>query len=401
MTGRFKYQRMFYIFYKEDSGYEGNKIPSGHLRIEVKEGRGTLKAVINNLREDSALDYRLYAIKSGQGELKYADMGHVSIKRGKGDITVEFEPHAVFDTGHSIDKFNVFAILVKKKKRNFVDEIICPLVAYKDIRKGWRDELRKVLVLNSKEEQTRSYGQLDKKGHKNNIEEINMVEKIKESDKSSHKSSEDKIEKNDVDEGIRTIHQQNDNIYLEHEIHTNKTQLNSKRDESIDLFEGYMGRGDSEFPADKEKNEKYILDDNSKPRKASMVGLANVFNYYFEKSNPFYNSRKDYKWWNVDNPMVLNDLLFKTGIKIPLVLHQRVCTGHLKYKHLILGIYSDNIRGMQYLVLGVPSLYQLDLNPFSVAGRWVQVCKHKTENNSFGYWITYIDPLTGMALKMQ
>jgi hypothetical protein len=42
MDNRFRYQRSFIIFDEEDSGFGTEQRPSGHIKIEIRDGKGKI-----------------------------------------------------------------------------------------------------------------------------------------------------------------------------------------------------------------------------------------------------------------------------------------------------------------------------------------------------------------------
>jgi hypothetical protein len=120
----------------------------------------------------------------------------------------------------------------------------------------------------------------------------------------------------------------------------------------------------------------------------------------FEPSDPFRSRRSDYSWWRVTNPVNLNNMLYQSGIRSPLMFNPAVMLAHYKYRHLIIGIFSHKSRNKQYVVCGVPGMYMVDRKPFGEMSRWVQVEGSKPRYGAFGYWLAYIDPEDGKMLSL-
>lgn len=126
--------------------------------------------------------------------------------------------------------------------------------------------------------------------------------------------------------------------------------------------------------------------------------LKELLEANFEKCDPFNSNRSDYKWWKVANPVNLNNLLYECNIRSPLLFNPNVMMSHYKYRHLIIGIFTDRQTKNEYLVCGVPGMHMVDKRPFDDLCRWVQFEGSKPLYGAFGYWLVYIDPKTGRLI---
>jgi len=124
------------------------------------------------------------------------------------------------------------------------------------------------------------------------------------------------------------------------------------------------------------------------------------FNRYFEKYSPFVSKRKDYEWWRVSSPVHLNNIMYQFGIKAPLLFNPAVMMSHFKYRHLIIGIYTDKAKRREFLVCGIPGVYNVDERPFGELCRWVQLEGTRPRYGAFGYWLVFIDPESGKLLAV-
>lgn len=122
---------------------------------------------------------------------------------------------------------------------------------------------------------------------------------------------------------------------------------------------------------------------------------------FFERSDPFNNRRRDYTWWKINSPVYLNNILYQCNIKSSLLFNQALMMAHFKYRHLIFGIYTDKMRRKQYIVCGIPGVYNVDEKPFGSLCRWVQMEGNTPRYGAFGYWLVYIDPRTGKLLNLR
>jgi hypothetical protein len=139
------FQRSFLIFSNEDGGFEAGQKPSGHVKIEVREGRGKLHAAVQNLRPGNGrFVYRLYLLDTGGGEIKAAYTGQLMPEPNKAELEWSFDPQNVGATGAAIGNFNMAAVLVEHEHSDY--SVVCPLAAYKGRKTEWRSGLRTALA---------------------------------------------------------------------------------------------------------------------------------------------------------------------------------------------------------------------------------------------------------------
>jgi len=127
--------------------------------------------------------------------------------------------------------------------------------------------------------------------------------------------------------------------------------------------------------------------------------LMREFDRYFQREDPFLSRRRDYRWWKVNSPVHLNNILYQNNVKSSILFNPAVMMAHFKYRHLIIGVYIDVMRRREYLVCGVPGVYSVDEKPFGDMCRWVQLEGSRPKYGAFGYWLIYMEPGTGKILS--
>jgi hypothetical protein len=106
-----EYKRFFIILQEDDKGYEmaAGKIPTGYVKIEIKNGRGKLTAYVQNVKSAENIHYRLLLIAPTKKAA--VDMGRLMVDgNGRGELNVEFEAENVLRSGMEISDFMVAAI---------------------------------------------------------------------------------------------------------------------------------------------------------------------------------------------------------------------------------------------------------------------------------------------------
>lgn len=139
--------RNFMIFGNEDSGFEAGQKPSGHVRLEVREGRGKLYAVVQNLRPGNGrFIYKLYLLRGAGDSVTAMTAGEFKAEPNKLELEWSFDPSNVGASGCRIEEYGGAVVLVEYADRP-VESIICPLAAYKDGKMEWRNGLKKYFLL--------------------------------------------------------------------------------------------------------------------------------------------------------------------------------------------------------------------------------------------------------------
>ncbi|MDP4093772.1 MAG: hypothetical protein Q8920_10470 [Bacillota bacterium] len=454
MDGKVRNQRIFLMLNREDSGFGIGQGPSGYLKIEVRDGKGKLSLLAQDLKNIDNMPYSLYLIESADKNISYANAGLLKLQKSKGELQWEFDPENVAGSGHTIEKFNVAAVLTgngnAKDKR-----IICPLAAYKGSKVEWREMLEKAFHKsrgNSErlqniirtERKSDTIPETVKKAEKkpeiasepnnsadvgknkySNIPDGMVGIAIRQTTKEEKEKSEEINTQFEVfaqiPEKIENIETRKENLNASDSAHIPEPDMYQKpadqinqpaeqtnrsnegciyRDNNACSFQqgtiGYVGYNPCIFC-----NIASVKNNSDKDGKAlsNAETLRNNLDKYFETCDPFGSRRKDYKWWRVNNPVYLNNVLYQSDIRTPLLFNPKVMMAHFKYKYLIAGIYTDRFRRKEYLVCGIPGTYNVDEKPFGDICRWVQLEGNRPKHGAFGYWLVYIDCANGSFIN--
>lgn len=126
-----RFSSIILLFNEEDKGFGRNNPPMGYLKLETREGKGSLSALVQNLKDsDEYTVCKLYFIKYREGEVAYACMGTIPLKNGRGGITRKFDAINVENTNLRIDEYNAAAIVLEREIGGRID-VKCPLAVYK------------------------------------------------------------------------------------------------------------------------------------------------------------------------------------------------------------------------------------------------------------------------------
>ena len=413
------------IFSQEDAGYGRGQEPTGYAKIEIKDGRGKLSVSVQDLKEEKGvLRYSVYVLRCDEKQVCPICVGNMPLQRSKGELVWGFDPVNVAKTGNRIEQFNIVAVIAQREA-SYNSSIICPLAAYKDKKIYWKDKVIGLLdepkVDNKvfkektlkKPEINDMQGELGSKikGFDNiNVFDSNKTNVEVEPQDYSNIDDEDKqeIENTPIESETNSNEDtaSNDGVTKAYSIDAKKN-INScaiNKGESCPQQIGTMGYNPCMncYVQKMNKNEAEMKRPSMqiKTIEEGMEQLKRYLDKNFEINDPFGSQRRDYKWWKVGNPVYLNNILFQCNIRTPLLFNPLVMMSHFKYRYLIIAIYSDRIRKREYIVCGVPGVYEIDERPFGDMCKWVQLEGGKPKYGAFGYWLVYIDPKTGKFLSL-
>lgn len=154
-----RFQRNFMIYVNEDGGFEEGGKPNGHVRLEIRNGKGRLDTVIHNLRDGKGrFRYVLYLIRQSGGRTDYARIGEIRHTAGRAELKCELDPLSLDGSVRPADEYDIAAVVVEYEDRpvghgdrpvgygdGSANSIICPLAAYRRKPAEWRSGFRKAL----------------------------------------------------------------------------------------------------------------------------------------------------------------------------------------------------------------------------------------------------------------
>ena len=412
MDNKNRYQRIFFIFSPEDKGFGNGQEPSGYVKIELSEGKGKLLASVQSLRELDRLLYKLYLIRTTGGIVVPVCVGPIQLLRNRAELKWDFNPENVANTGFQIKDFNVAAIMGESKDENS-SELVCPLAAYRESKVDWRISMDR--YMNSVRENVGKEVQ-DKQSEVSNseinTEEVELIEKdissrFENAIHSKYMPSQNapQIDSTYIGQTAQEEVQRTQEDSLDEP--ANETPVNSDG-RIIGMEEDTLSRGfcvshktqNAAGPCENCAMNNVHNTKGESPKEGDTQELRQYFDKYFEVYDPFRSKRKDYKWWKVGSPVQLNNIMYQCNIKTPLLFNPAVMMAHFKYRHLIVGIYTDQVQKREYVVCGVPGIHRVDDKPFGDLCRWVQVEGNRPRYGAFGYWLVYVDGKSGKLLNI-
>ncbi len=511
METKMAFQRNFLIFNTEDSGFGAGQKPSGHVRIEVRDGKGKLWSSVQNLAPgDGRLLYKLYLVKAGKEPATAVCAGILGLRQNKAELEWAFDPSNVYGSGYGISEFDVFAILAEYSDRDNT-RIVCPLAAYRNKGTEWRKKLDRLVYAQNKmppqklpgkeyiapytkpaEEyitpimtpatknnyagEENAYKEAENSYPKEENANQEMENSYLEAENNTYQEAENSYqEENTYQEAENFYYEENnypqaENIYNEapknkftppenypgeninampvqfqqHGIHMPLQEVNKQAEENPvqtpppyfnqmnpqtapvqvpqaapvqvprtaanldsnclymngNMCGMYVNTG-GPSPCDTCQIHTHPRNGNKEEKKGDLYRLKDLLDRNFEQDDPFQTKRSDYRWWKVANPVNLNNILYQCNIRSPLLFNPLVMMAHFKYRYLEIGIFTDRVRKREYVVCGIPGMHMIDKKPFGEMCKWVQAEGSRPKYGGFGYWIVYLDPVTGKILSLK
>ena len=127
--------------------------------------------------------------------------------------------------------------------------------------------------------------------------------------------------------------------------------------------------------------------------KCDINKLEGFLHNNFEIYTPFKRASRSYTWYRVSDLAKLSNIMYMSGINVPVFANPKILVGLFKFKHILAGLYhGDN--GSSYYCIGVPAKDENDNRPFESACRWVPVSESPVRDMG-GYWLVYVSLRTG------
>lgn len=429
------FQRNFYIFTNEDSGFEAGQKPSGHVKIEVREGKGRLHTVVQNLRAGNGrFEYVLYLLCSAGERMEAVRVGQLKSSSSKSELELSFDPGNVGQSGYSVNTIDVFAILAEYADR-LQGRVLCPLAAYRNKRAQWRGSLAQLLAKKimqpeiiaaknaSENAALNASEKADGNAAENAVITANDITYVPDNatesnvfEDSAWGIADDPVQ-TEVSPHIKEFAQSEQPGQLEQPEQPSQPEQPNQPEQSAQLPQqelnnintgcvylngnicGAFVQSESNMASPCGTCSVCRTEQAAPELPGDLSMLKAVLDNNFEKSDPFRSKRSDYIWWKVTNPVNLNNILYQNNIRPPLMFNPVVMMAHYKYRHLIIGIFT-HMNGKRYVVCGVPGMHMVDRKPFGELSTWVHTQRSKPRYGSLGYWLVYINPSDGKILDL-
>ncbi len=398
-----------YIILKNDYTNISNINPKGYAKVEIRGNKGIINFNVENCEKEEY--YRVYLLKEENGQVYEEDLGRIFADdhgRLRRDITLNLRE--LESKGFSIDKID--AILIRRG-------IYVLLGGYIDKDNKVLD--RSIKRLLSEEKQEIDVEEAFDLPEEELIEEEKLIEEeIIEEDveqdvqKDFHLPEEELIDEEIVDTVQVLDHQEQEAI--EEEIIEEEVQEEVFEEPSLDKLEAAednVGEG-----TDLQEEEPETTVDGKDPYMESYESLEyarrlhhrNQMTKYilsilrfFPQVQPLKIYLHNYSWWRIEDDgtepyrgfLPYYNYLMSSDYKYPFLHNSATCMNQIrKYGHYLFGLYKEG-KETKYYVYGVPGKFTQEEHPFKgITGfnTWYDSL------DGIGYWILYIDPITGKVI---
>lgn len=395
------YSRQSIILSEQDGGFraDNSKVPAGYSKIEVRSGNGILTAFAQNLKyfADGSYIYKFFIAKTDPQPV-LLDLGTLVIDdRGKGEGVWKFDAHNVGNTGHGIDKFNLFGVMAYKDE-NGVKGLICPLAGSSGkMPARWREALEddfagydKDYTANEAMEERSGCREPEKEdgerpaGLDKDTPEFQDAEiPVQETKDIEEENSETPVRETESieEENAEIPAQETENTEREEEIfpEADYAKAAGEKDEYVQEIDVPGGAGDYDAKA-LEKNGAEAIQDYGAQNLSwedANPGLQEYMSHMlgsFPKVDPFEVPLENCVWWKINT----FDYIF--------------------------GIMDDRARKLIYYAYGVPGINDSQIKKqMEIYGfySWRPAKREEKRQGDYGYWLAFVDARTGILVNPQ
>ncbi|EPR14287.1 hypothetical protein [Ruminiclostridium papyrosolvens] len=446
------YERQFHIFKTMDNNWEN---PGGFIKVEINGDNTRFQLSLNNLSDKKDSAYSLYGIHKDGDMLKYSDICRIQPINGRIDMKTNFPSEEIGSNKLNVQEINIFAVICRSTDNKASGTVKCPLVAYTKGEQVWKEQFERLLEQPAatkneiapepkaedktiyqaipEEPETEAalteqdgvideteiiniqpWTVIEEEGCENYSEtpESESTEQERGDFEANKDAEEDNLSAKDApipdlsskfQEGLSSVYESS---YEEEEREIEKPEESeSVEPEESEEAQNVWKRIQEDFndisSIKVDESEEGEQQGEDRDRSFNMQLLKQELDNSFEEYNPFRTRNRSFRWWKINSPGFLNNILFRNNIKTYLLFNPKVMLAHYKYRYIILGIRNTRQPGKEKLICGIPGVYSIDDNPFNNVGSWVQMEGFRPKYGAFGYWIVMLDPRTGKISKMR
>ncbi|HHY81782.1 MAG TPA: hypothetical protein GX505_03760 [Clostridiales bacterium] len=406
-----QFHRSFIILKVKDSGYElhEGKEPAGYCKLEIKNNHGKMQLYIQDMKpavpQQAIYDVVLLSSKDGIKPVKLTSIQVPDSGRGEYEIT--FDPDNVQETGNSIGQYHALAVVDRRLDGSGL--IRYPLVGYSDkrVELDWTNkatsQLRQMYQASRGLSFTRSPGILsysDQTGQDaavpgktalSSAAEPGVPEERKEAAINQFEAFDYNKQTNAEDSNYNTISEEESinpellNFVPPDISYIYKNTGQQPADEILHKEEiKYAEEHKQGETAEHDHEESfYSMQLGSTPYWSKVEAYYNQLFDNHKKVCPFDDAVGEVDWIRVENR---NEPVYPQYS-----IYDPYRTEYAGLDHYLVGLVRNKGR-VQYVVYGIPGVYSA-VPPMSMHGfsRWLPV----KNGYGAGYWLLYIDAITG------
>lgn len=331
------FARKYAIMEELDGGFGAGSTPEAFVRLDSWEGRIQASLHVKGLKQ-GPYTYKLYLIFAKNENLVPFLAGSMSTSYSGMQNSLEISAETLKSNGIKPESVRFAAITAESNDKKWV-----PLFSSFEKNYKWDESIRQLLLKKPKEEEHENEETKAKNSQSIQVEEKSMPQIQQASIHPQQEASKPEVETIPVSKA------------------TTFTEQKSVQDNHFNLCDINKLEG--------------LLQNN------------------FEGYTPFKRSNRGYSWYRVSDLAKLSNIMYMSGINVPLFANPKILVGLFKFKHILAGIYRGE-NGFHYYVIGVPAKNENDNKPFENACRWVAISESSVRDMG-GYWLVYVSLKSG------
>lgn len=394
MTSKKSYNRYFIIFQEEDRGFEIaiDKQPTGYTKIETKGGKCKVTVYAQNLVKGKG-PYICYLIDSSKDPAVTARLGEIRLdETGRGETWWEYNEDNIADTGVSVDRFNVAALLVEEK------DTLSPLAGYVSKDKvDWKSRIS----IKTAEKELKQPQPVEEVSEPLDAEAL-MFKEYEESIKNPEFTQEVEtpamVQEDNTDTGIIS-----EDLPEELELETDDMENIQEVSEEVSEVEYVKIEAEEEL----RNTEQIEIDEDmlrhKDKKKGSYVKQFHEILEKYEEVKGLTEEMKRCRWWKVPH---WNEVSLKDDRLYPYycaVNHLKMTYPYVNYikyyrkcGYYYFGIKYDSSGDIKYIIYGIQGGKSPQEQPYMGMTGFVQWVPIKGKD--MGMWIMRYNPYTGCIM---
>lgn len=346
------FARKYAIMEELDGGFSAGSTPEAFVRLDCWEGRIQASIHVKGLKQ-GPFKYVLYLIFGRNDTLVPIMVGDVNISYSSMQSGLVIEADTLRNNYIKPDSIRFAALTAESQNKKWI-----PLFASFEKSHKWDESIRQIILMSTnKEERTETIHQQETSSA---VKPADLPETQPAMKDETVIASSEQEQTSDKGTHLDAINYSS-NIYPDSELKQNEPRKTKWKESSSNTCD--IGK------------------------------LEGLLSNNFEVHYPFKRSSRGYSWYRVSDLAKLSNIMYMSGINVPLFANPKILVGLFKYKHILAGLYrGDN--GSKYYVIGVPAKDEKDNKPFDNACRWVPAQDNSIRDMG-GYWLVYVSLKSG------
>lgn len=379
----------------------------GHAKLEVRGTRGKVLLNVEGLKVnlDQKDVYKTYLVSNEKSGFKKVDIGTIkTTKDGRGILDSEFNPTSVGGTNIGISDFNIILI---KLETNSEGKVEVPLGGYIHT-----DDKTVQKAINTLQSQiTKEVKEITQQTIEPKEEKVNQDKQISEqtSQNVEVKHERPMLKKENESEFIQELQDylidkkiiNSEDLEEEQEVETIKEtqalekEVEDKVEESI------------ESESQDSKSESIYEEDMFTSYSDHIAKYTLNILKFFDKVSPLKKELEGYTWWEIEYDkknihrgfLPYYNYLINMYYPYTCITKYSTCQNQIrKNGHYIFGTIEQDTK-VRYYIYGVPGEFTKEEQPYGGKTGFVTWFEKKDQEDKQGYWIIYIDALTGNIVR--